>query len=67
VHARTHARARARAGKVEFEEFWHWFTKKRVGLQHGSLAAQLLEARDKAFKQYQPPPPSRSAASCLPD
>ena len=39
-------------GKVEFEEFWHWFAKKKVGLQQGSLAYQLIEARDNAFREH---------------
>ena len=31
-------------GKVEFDEFMHWFTKKQIGMDAGSLGWRLIEA-----------------------
>jgi len=37
-------------GKVEFDEFMHWFTKKQIGMSAGSLGWRLIEAREKALR-----------------
>jgi hypothetical protein len=36
-------------GLVEFDEFMHWFTKKQIGMDAGSIGWRLIEAREKAL------------------
>eukprot|EP01045_Picozoa_sp_COSAG04_P014051 COSAG04_NODE_1032_length_8624_cov_10.077889_4_plen_50_part_00 len=33
-------------GRVEFDEFMHWFTKKAIGMDAGSVGWRLIEARE---------------------
>ena len=43
--------AEKKDGVVEFDEFWHWFTRKRVGLAPGTVGYRMIEARERAFKK----------------
>lgn len=42
--------AEKKDGVVEFDEFWHWFTRKRVGLAPGTVGYRMIEARERAYK-----------------
>ena len=39
-------------GRVEFDEFMHWFTKKAIGMDAGSVGWRLIEAREQALRDH---------------
>ena len=39
-------------GRVEFDEFMHWFTKKAIGMDAGSVGWRLIEARERALRDH---------------